>query len=185
MHVLPLACWRDTIAVGMTKDSIILLNAITGSQIATLSVHHDYVISLAFSANGMLLASGSLDNTIKLWDMQTGGVAKSFNCTGTSPASSISISADCTTIASGTSQSIDLWDIQKRKHICVIKQQTSVNAVCFSPLVPQYLISASDGKVQQWDIYGHQIAPTLNGSYTAFSSDGTQFFVWNGEVIEV
>ena len=34
--------------------------------------------SLAFSLDGTLLVSGSEDGAIKLWDVQTGGVVKTF-----------------------------------------------------------------------------------------------------------
>ena len=33
--------------------------------------HRDFINSLAFDNNGKLLASGSSDRTIKLWDLQT------------------------------------------------------------------------------------------------------------------
>ena len=76
--LLSLALWKDTIAVGLESGSIITLNAITGGRIAVLSEHSDTVESLAFLLDGTLLVSGSYDNTIKLWDMQTGGVVKTF-----------------------------------------------------------------------------------------------------------
>ena len=50
--------------------------------------------------DGTLLVSGSMDKTVRLWDVQTGGVIKSFDCT--SEVESVSISADNTTIAIGS-----------------------------------------------------------------------------------
>ena len=44
-----LANWKDTIAVGLKSHNIVLLDAITGSQVAILSGHTDWVRSLAFS----------------------------------------------------------------------------------------------------------------------------------------
>jgi WD40 repeat protein len=73
-----LACWKDTIAVSLQYGDIITLNAVTGSKIGVLSGHTDWVNSLTFSPDGTSLVSGSGDKTIKLWDMQTGGVVKTF-----------------------------------------------------------------------------------------------------------
>jgi uncharacterized protein YsxB (DUF464 family) len=43
------------------------------------------------------------------------------------------------------------------------------------PLDPQYVISVCDGKVQEWNINGHNIAPGYDGYCAAFSLDGTMF----------
>jgi WD40 repeat protein len=61
------------------NSDIITLDAITGSQMAVLSGHTGWVRSVTFSSDGRSLASGSDDRTVKLWDMQTGGVVKTFH----------------------------------------------------------------------------------------------------------
>jgi len=47
--------------------------------IRTLSGHADDVESVAFTPNGKILASGSWDNTVKLWNVQTGEVIRILN----------------------------------------------------------------------------------------------------------
>jgi WD40 repeat protein len=42
------------------------------AELQTLEGHSDWVRSVAFSPDGQLLASGSDDKTIKLWDPTTG-----------------------------------------------------------------------------------------------------------------
>jgi len=43
-----------------------------------LQGHQDSVMALAFTPDGKYLASGSLDNTIKLWQTQEGKLVKTF-----------------------------------------------------------------------------------------------------------
>jgi WD40 repeat protein len=170
-----LACWKDTIAVGSESWDIILLDAITGSQMAILSEHTDCVSSLTFFPDGTSLVSGSEDKTLKLWDIQTGGVVKTFHG-HTNGVCSTSISSDCTTIASGSADKIIcLWDIQTGECHHIIEQQEPVYWVCFSPTDPQHLISASGWTAKQWDINGHQIKSTYEGGSPAFSPNGTCF----------
>ena len=70
---------NNTIAISSKCGDIIILNAITGSQIAIFSGHTEPVNSVVFSVDGTLLVSGGDDKTVKLWDVQTGGVIKTFS----------------------------------------------------------------------------------------------------------
>ena len=182
---LSLACWKDIIAVGLESGDIIILDGITGTQSAVFSGHTDEVNSVVFSSDGILLVSGSDDETVKLWDVQTGGVVNTFHG-HTDLIRSVSLSADCTMIASGShDKTIHLWNIQTRECHQIIEQPKLVYHVTFSPINPQHLMSISNGKVWEWDIDGHQTSPPCDGSWVAFSSDGTQFVLCKGEDIEV
>jgi len=177
---LALTCWKDTITVGLGSGKVITLDGITGIQTAVHSGHTAAVNSLAFFSDGTSLVSGSFDRTIKLWDMQTGGVVKTFHG-HTNSVESVSISADCTTIASGsTDNTTRLWDIQAEQCLHVIEQQNCVLHVRFSPTDPQHLTSVSGGKIWHWNIHGHQTNPAHNGSCI-----GTQFVSCYGEDIVV
>jgi len=174
-----LSYWGNIIADGLWYRDIIIIDAVTGGQTVVLSGHTDGVSSLTFSSDGKSLVSGSNDRTFKLWDVQTGGVVKTF-FGHTSLVVSVAISSDCTRIASGSAGcTIHLLDTQTGESHCVIKQQTVVKHVCFSPIDPWHLLSISENKVCQWDIHGHQIPPTYGGSHVAFSLDGTQFVSCN------
>ena len=182
-----LSYWRNNIAVGLRGKDIITINAITGSHTAVLSGHTLAVNSLTFSSDGKSLVSGSNDRTVKLWDVQTGGVVKTFYG-HTGFVWSVSISSDCTRIASGSiDRTIHLWDIQTGDSYCIIKQQAVVDYVCFSPMDPWHLLSVSDKKVWQWDMSGHQIQIPLThgGRHAALSLDGTQFVSSNEGVVTV
>ena len=184
---MSLACQNGTFAVGLESGGITILDVITGSQVAVLSGHTDWVRSLTFSLDGTFLVSGSDDKTVKLWDVQTSGVVKTFHGHA-GWVRSVSISPDCATIASGSEdKTIHLWHVQVGDCFCVIGGfRGVVYSVSFSPTNPQLLISAcADNTVQQWGIDGCQIGPTHQGKGVVFSSDGTHFVSWGGQVATV
>ena len=182
---MTLSCWNNTIAIGSTDGAITILDAITGSQVAVLSEHTDWIGYLAFSSDGTLLISMGTDGTAKLWDVQTGGVVKTPPG-HTNWGFSASISADNTTIALGsTDNTIHMWNIQTRECYQIIKQENTVKYVGFSPIHPQHLISVSGDKIWWWDTDGHQIAPPHDGSFITFSSDGTLFASCNGSIVTI
>jgi len=177
------ARWKDIIAVGLEMGDINILNAITGVSISVLSGHTTYTRALAFASDGTLLVSGSDDETIKLWDIQTGGVSKTFYG-HTDWIFSVSISPDHVMIASGSlDRTIRLWSAQTGECCCIIDGQDIIDSVSFSPTNSQLLISASQNNtIRQWDVNGHQVGPTYEGRSVAFSSDGT-YFVSGGESV--
>jgi WD40 repeat protein len=180
-----LVCGKDKLAVGLESIDIIILNAITGSRAAILSGHTSWVASLSFSPDGTSLVSGSEDKTLKLWDIQTGGVIMTFHGHNAG-VHSVSISFDCTMIASGSNDNtIRLWNIQTGECFRVIEQQGWVQCVLFSPIIPQNLISTSGDVIQEWDINGHQVGPTHEGSHATFSPDGSHFISCKGNVAMV
>ena len=184
-YTLTLSYWDNIIVVGSVCGDIAILDAITGSEMAYLSGHTDEVSCLTFSSDGKSLVSGSDDKTVKLWDMQTGGVVRTLHG-HTDLVLSVSISADCTRIVSGSKDNtIRLWDTQMGECLCIIKQEDTVSHVRFSPIDPQHIISISSDKVWQWDVNGHQILPTYDGTHITFSPDHTQFALCNGKVVTV
>jgi len=148
--------------------------------------HTHRVRSVTFSSDGTSLVSGSDDRTVKLWDVQTGGVVRTFYG-HTEKVYSVSISADHTTIASGSGdKTLRLWGIQKGECHQIMEQQNYVTCVIFSPTNPQCLISVSGESVQQWNANGHKVGPTYNGYQVTFSPDGTQLILYtrNGVIVQ-
>ncbi|MHA1898599.1 MAG: WD40 repeat domain-containing protein, partial [Promethearchaeota archaeon] len=52
--------------------------AASGHLVNTLMGHSDYVRSVCYSPDGKYIASGSDDNTIKVWDIEENKVVVSF-----------------------------------------------------------------------------------------------------------
>jgi len=61
-----------TLAVGYAPYDIILWDAKTGARQKLLKGHSNWVVSLAFSADGKRLISGAGDSTARVWDVESG-----------------------------------------------------------------------------------------------------------------
>ena len=182
-----LACHKEIVVVGLSSGDIVTLDTITGTRGSIFSGHTDGVTSLAFSLDGKSLVSGSKDNTVKLWDIQTGGVIKTFHSSSHRPHSvSISPDPDAIMIASGShNNAICLWDTQTGKCRNVIEQcftgQEGRAVTCVNFETPRRLMAASEaGLVQQFDIDGSAVGSLTLGDHIAFSSDGSRFVLSEG-----
>ena len=76
-----------------------------------LAGHTDMVTSVAFSPDGTTLASGSRDNTVRLWDAKT-VKRKQIFAGHTDMVTSVAFSPDGTTLASGSDDgTVLLWNV--------------------------------------------------------------------------
>jgi|TARA_B100001964_G_scaffold243989_1_gene323758 WD40 repeat protein len=83
--------------------------------IATLKGHKKEIPSLAFSPDSNTLASGSLDTTVKLWDVTTRKLKMTLKG-HTHETYFIAFSSDGKTLASATrNETIKLWDVTMGK----------------------------------------------------------------------
>lgn len=60
---------RRRLSQGGSGNYVVVWNLSSSSQIATLTAHTDVVTSTAFSPNGLQLASGSSDGSVRLWSV--------------------------------------------------------------------------------------------------------------------
>jgi WD40 repeat protein len=119
-----------------------LLRAIRGNSV---------LLSATFSPDGQILATGTHDGTIKLWDWVRGeevGILSGHR----DRVCAVAFSADGKTLASGSwDRQIKLWDSEKGKEICTLTGHSDrVCAVAFS-LDGKTLVSGSaDKTVKIW-----------------------------------
>ena len=80
-----------------------------------LKGHSEYVSSVAWNKDGTLLASGSEDKTVKIWDMSSGSPVEKCTLEGHSGGvRSVAWSPDGKTLASGSNdQTVRLWDVER------------------------------------------------------------------------
>lgn len=100
--------------------------------------HSDNITAFAFSPNGHLLASASIDETIKLWNLKTGKLIYSLKA-GISRDSKLVISPDSRLIISVENEfnqlennKIKLWNLKNGKLVRTIPVQGIINYIRFS-----------------------------------------------------
>src|SRR4029079_10177412 len=81
----------------------------SAQKLFSLKGHRDYVLSVAFSADGKQLASGSQDKTIRVWEAVTGKEVRTL-MGHTAAVRSVAFSPDGKQLASGSlDETLKLW----------------------------------------------------------------------------
>lgn len=120
--------------------------------------HTAAVQALAFSPDEQVLATGSWDGTVKLWNLESGALfwmgrhASSIQCLAFTP--------DGHTLVSGGDDAIiRLWEVSTGTPLQVLSGQSRpVYALAWSPDGRRLASGSSDGMIFLWDIQGRQVA---------------------------
>jgi WD40 repeat protein/tRNA A-37 threonylcarbamoyl transferase component Bud32 len=114
----------------------------------TLAGHSSDVRAIAFSPDGKLLASGSFDDTIKLWDVTTWEEVATLK---THKVQGLAFSPDGKRLVSGgRDKTIKIWDVATRQELCTLTTPAAVNAVAFSPDNKVLAVASNDNQVRLW-----------------------------------
>ncbi|KAK4042439.1 WD40-repeat-containing domain protein [Parachaetomium inaequale] len=127
--------------------------------------HHNYVYCLAFSPKGNILASGSYDEAVFLWDVRAGRLMRSLPA-HSDPVSGIDFCRDGTLVVScSTDGLIRVWDTSTGQCLrtLVHEDNPAVTNVCFSPNGRFVLAFNLDNSIRLWDYVSGSVKKTYQG----------------------
>ena len=140
--------------------------------------HNNWVKSVRFSPDVRLIASGSEDNTVKIWDVNKYTVVNTY-IDHLQPVNAVRWSPDGTCVAScSNDKKIKIFDIRSGRIIQHYDAHSApITSLSYHPS-GKYLVSSSlDSYIKIWDIFNGKILYTVHGhqgpvNSVAFSIDG-------------
>lgn len=177
-------------------------HAYSGELIHTLKEHTDTVTCLAFSPDTRLLASGSSDKTVRIWEVSTGNLLHTF-LIDTADSSlnqcimDVVFSPDGCFIASFsgvTEATVSVFNVLTGELVFSLAGEGElVNSVVFAPDSASLISWSWDKVALLWDIHTKRLTHTLtghtdliysvalspDGSYVATGSWDTTIRIWH------
>jgi WD40 repeat protein len=152
--------------------------ATCGLRLVPQAGHIGAVMSVVYSPDGHLIASGGLDRTIRLWDATTGNEVRSL-VGHEGGVYAVAFSPDGSLLASASDdQTVRIWNVRDGSPLRKLGGNAgAMAAVAFSPSGKQLASGGADGKVRLWNVATGKPEPVLIGHFRAvtslaFSADG-------------
>jgi WD40 repeat protein len=142
---------------------IVVDNAAEIQEVGVLEGHTSTIYSLAWSPNGTMLASGSDDGTVRLWDMTT-NTEKFTLQADNDPIWGVAWSSDSKRVAAaGWNRSVVIWDAESGEQLQTLRARGNLFSVAWSPDDSLIVAGSANGSVQIWDVATEERIQRLEG----------------------
>ncbi|KAF5383057.1 hypothetical protein D9615_004946 [Tricholomella constricta] len=161
--------------------------------------HTNTVCSVTFSRNGKCFASGSNDNTVRIWDTETGSLIAGPFRGHRDSVNSVAFSHDDTLVVSGSSDmNVRVWDVETGDIVSgeFKGHSQGISSVAFSEDGRRVVSGSEDKTIRLWDVdtakvvlppfVGHQDAVTSvvfspNQRHIVSGSHDRSIIVWDAK----
>ena len=133
--------------------------------VGTLTGHSSWVMSLAISSRKQILVSGSLDDTIRVWNLQTGNLIRTLSG-HLKAVNSVAISPDGQLLVSGSDDTtVKIWNLQTGDLLhSLVGHSRDVNSVMITPNGLLLASGSEDRTVRLWKVRTGELLRTLSGT---------------------
>jgi len=148
------APWLRPLTPTLTPPADQLLRTLTG--------HTRPVTSVAVTLDGKRVISGSADNTLKVWNLETG--EELFTLRGHRlPITSVAVTPDGKlAISSSWGKTIKVWDLETRKELFTLIGHTCmVTAIAVTPDGKRVISGSLDKTLKVWDLEARKEVCTI------------------------
>jgi Tol biopolymer transport system component len=162
----------------LQAESVLAQAAFAPGTRRRLTGHTSSVTAVAFSPDGKTVVSGSLDRTLRLWDVASVQSLRTLEG-HTYAVTAVAFSPDGKTVVSGSDDgTLRVWDVASVQSLRTLEGHTyAVTAVPYSPDGKTIVSGSYDGTLRVWDVARGQSLRTLQGhtaavNAVAYSPDG-------------
>ncbi len=150
-HAFALDSAGRRVAVG-AGARVEIRDAGSGKLLHTLKGHGDYITGLAFSPDGLLLASASADRTAKLWDLDSGKEKATLPAQPTA-VRGVAFSPDGSRVATAAEHEVKVWPVDGQGNVLTLNGHfPNAISVAFSPDGKRLASGGGDYLVKLWDL---------------------------------